>query len=226
MAQPKLKLYVDIVSPYAYLAFHVVRRQTSPVFKDCDVTFGIVFLGGIMKACGNTPPINIKNKAQWSTRMRLHWARLFNVPMDEQLPERFPQNSVLTQRALCAITLKYPSKLERTIAALYYSSFVERKAIHDSNSLLSVLATILGESEAGEILGMSSTDEIKKLLLANTSEALAEGSFGLPWFVATNSEGQTEGFWGFDHLAQVTEHLGLQRPTPDTTGEEGWRALL
>lgn len=25
MAQPKLKLYVDIVSPYAYLAFHVVR---------------------------------------------------------------------------------------------------------------------------------------------------------------------------------------------------------
>lgn len=29
----------------------------------------------------------------------------------------------------------------------------------------------------------SKTDEIKKLLTANTDEALAEGSFGLPWYV-------------------------------------------
>lgn len=29
MAQPKLKLYVDIVSPYAYLAFHVIRVRGS-----------------------------------------------------------------------------------------------------------------------------------------------------------------------------------------------------
>lgn len=29
----------------------------------------------------------------------------------------------------------------------------------------------------------SKTDETKKLLSANTAEALAEGSFGLPWYV-------------------------------------------
>ena len=86
------------------------------------------------------------------------------------------------------------------IAALFRYSFVERQAIHTSNGLLSVLVTILGQSEAEEILGMvrssvtkqcivklnllqCSSDEIKKLLLANTSEALAEGSFGLPWYV-------------------------------------------
>lgn len=67
-----------------------------------------------MQACGNTPPLNIKStsdnpfdsgsyilisigvdKAQWSARMRLRWARLFNVPMDEQMPEGFPQSSLL-----------------------------------------------------------------------------------------------------------------------------------
>lgn len=68
-----------------------------------------------MKACGNTPPINIKStwnksssdsgadilmsvdadKAEWATRMRLRWARLFNVPMSEQMPEGFPQNTLL-----------------------------------------------------------------------------------------------------------------------------------
>lgn len=58
---------------------------------------------------------------------------------------------------------------------------------------------------------------------------MEDGAFGLPWFVgesylaslypqarltvvtATNTQGQTEGFWGFDHLGQVIEHLGLER---------------
>ncbi|MCJ1427978.1 hypothetical protein MMC29_005885 [Sticta canariensis] len=146
--------------------------------------------------------------------------------MDKQMPEGFPYNTILTQRGLCAVTLKYPERLEEVIAALFRYSFVERQAIHTSDGLLSVLVTILGQSEAEEILGMCSSDVIKKLLLANTSEALAEGSFGLPWYVATNSQGQKEGFWGFDHLAQVADHLGLQRPTPGMTNEGGWRALL
>ena len=29
----------------------------------------------------------------------------------------------------------------------------------------------------------STSDEVKKLLIARTDEALAEGSFGLPWYV-------------------------------------------
>ena len=45
----------------------------------------------------------------------------------------------------------------------------------------------------------------------NTDRALEEGAFGLPWFVATNAKGETEGFWGFDHLGLVIEHLGLER---------------
>lgn len=29
--------------------------------------------------------------------------------------------------------------------------------------------------------------------------------------MATNAKGETEGFFGFDHLGQVIEHLGLER---------------
>jgi 2-hydroxychromene-2-carboxylate isomerase len=50
--------------------------------------------------------------------------------------------------------------------------------------------------------------EGKELLAKNTDKALADGAFGLPWFVATNSKGETE-------------HLGLEKPK---TG--GWKALL
>ena len=71
---------------------------------------------------------------------------------------------------------------------------------------------------------------------------MAEGSFGLPWFVgqytnllsrilvnsikATNAQGQKEGYWGFDHIAQVADHLGLERPKPESANEGGWRAML
>lgn len=63
--------------------------------------------------------------------------------------------------------------------------------------------------------------EGKVVLAKNTDQALADGAFGLPWFVATNSKGATETFWGVDHLAQVLEHLGLENPKM-----EGWKALL
>lgn len=70
------------------------------------------------------------------------------------------------------------------------------------------------------VLSMASK-EGKEILGKNTDAALADGAFGLPWFVATNAKGETEVFWGVDHLAQVTNHLGLERPT---TG--GWKSVL
>jgi 2-hydroxychromene-2-carboxylate isomerase len=63
--------------------------------------------------------------------------------------------------------------------------------------------------------------EGKELLGKNTDKALADGAFGLPWFVATNGEGKTETFWGVDHLGQVTAHLGLEKPQIG-----GWKAML
>ena len=36
--------------------------QNDPVFKNCEITYVPIFLGGVMKACGNTAPINIKSR--------------------------------------------------------------------------------------------------------------------------------------------------------------------
>ncbi len=43
---------------------------------------------------------------------------------------------------------------------------------------------------------------------------------------ATNAAGEKECFWGFDHIAQVTDHLGLKRPVSGSSLEGGWRAML
>lgn len=86
MATPKLKLYVDVVSPFAYLAYWILRVclyppayylwkgqiadssfQNDPVFSKCEITYVPMFLGGVMKACGNIAPIKIKSV--FSTRL-------------------------------------------------------------------------------------------------------------------------------------------------------------
>jgi len=39
--------------------------------------------------------------------------------------------------------------------------------------------------------------------------------------LATNSKGETEGYWGFDHIGQMVDFMGLERPTSG-----GWKAML
>ncbi|CAF9924376.1 hypothetical protein IMSHALPRED_006169 [Imshaugia aleurites] len=233
MANPKLVLYVDVVSPFAYLSFHVLN--TSLVFKECEVTYVPVFLGGIMKATENRPPIEIKNitkdKGEWLRKERLRWAKLFNVPMAEGIPPGFPANTIKVQRVLTSVAILHPERLGDTLAAIYHASFAELKEVHTPDRLVPILAKLFGEEGTKEILikvaiKLSTSDEVKKLLIAKTDEALAEGSFGLPWYVATNSKGDKECYWGFDHIAQVTDHLGLARPKSSSASEGGWRAML
>lgn len=64
----------------------------------------------------------------------------------------------------------------------------------------------------------------KQKLLVNTDAAFAAGAFGLPWMVCTNAAGETEGFWGVDHLGQVAQFLGMDHRM---LGQgKGWKALL
>lgn len=63
--------------------------------------------------------------------------------------------------------------------------------------------------------------EGKKLLLQNTNQAIAEGAFGLPWFVCTDSNGRTESFWGCDRISYLAEFLSLEEPAV-----QGWKAVL
>ena len=42
---------------------------------------------------------------------------------------------------------------------------------------------------------------------------------------AENIKGEKEHFWGFDHLGQVLQHLGLEKPIVGKEGEK-WKAML
>ena len=46
---------------YSKQILMLLLKQTSHVFRGCDITYVPVFLGGIMKATGNRPPLEIKS---------------------------------------------------------------------------------------------------------------------------------------------------------------------
>ena len=157
---------------------------------------------------------------------RLRWARHFNIHMHNELPPGFPANTLPAMRVLTAINEFYPQKLADIVTALYEDSFVKRQVVDTLDALKPILVTFLGIPAAEDVLSKATSPEIKQLLMENTDEALASGAFGLPWFKATNSKGEEECYWGFDHLGQVCNHLGLQKPQAGSAGEGGWKAML
>ncbi|KAK3397168.1 HCCA isomerase/glutathione S-transferase kappa [Sordaria brevicollis] len=227
--KPKITLYLDTVSPFAYEAYHILRND--PIFKNVDIKYVPIFLGGLMKQCSNTPPIKIKNKDKWINTERLRWARAFSIPIIDQMPPNFPPNTLPVQRVLAAVEASTASPAQSQSAviaaldALYKSYWVSGQPIHEPAQLKSVLASALegGEEAADKMLSAAQTAEVKGRLAANTEQAFAEGAFGLPWFTCTNSKGETEGFWGVDHLGQVVQFLGLDR---EGSGNKGWKSVL
>lgn len=220
MAAPKITLYYDVVSPFAYIAFKLLRD--SPTFRKCDVTFVPIFLGGLMHACGNTPPIRIKNKDKWINQERIRWARYFSVPVSESMPEGFPPNTLAAQRAFAAISQQTPSKLASATEAVYEEFWLKGNAkATQPEVFVPILERFLGSAETKAVLEAANRPEIKARLSANTQQAFDSGAFGLPWFECTNPKGEKEGFWGIDHLGQVVDFLGLDRSL-----DRGFKAVL
>lgn len=164
------------------------------------------------------------DKNTWIDRERRLWASTLNVPMSSDLPRGFPPLTLNIMRCLAALNefdgRQDQTRLVKTFEAFFNAFWVQQKETNNPETMQSVLEGILGGDEASKVIS-AAAKEGKAALLRNTDEAFATGGFGLPWMVCTNSKGETEPFWGVDHLGQVAAFLGLQRPT---TG--GWRALL
>ncbi|KAK0706641.1 thioredoxin-like protein [Lasiosphaeria miniovina] len=224
--KPAITLYLDTVSPFAYEAYYILRHDAA--FKGCQVTFVPIFLGGLMHKCGNTAPMNIKNKDKWINAERLRWAGAFGIPITQELPPDFPPLTLNIMRAVCAVWASddaQQTRLVRVLDALYAKYWVDGEPTHRPDVLRAVLDDVFGPAEADKILADASTVG-KKLLIENTDAAFAAGAFGLPWLVCTNAKtGSTEGFFGVDHLGQVAQFLDIDL---DRGGGRagGWRSVL
>ncbi|KIV94349.1 hypothetical protein PV10_02123 [Exophiala mesophila] len=205
----KITLFVDIVSPFGYLAYYMLR--TSPIFQNVEITYVPILLGGLMKLCDNRPPLMIRNKGTWINTERLRWAQQFNIPMATTVPEGFPKPTLHLQRFLTALNLTRPDLLPTALDACYKALWTDptESNLPDVKVFAPIVAKVIGEDVVKDCVAKMATSDVKNELMAQTERAVNLGAFGIPWFQCTNESGVEEGFWGFDHLGQVVRFLGL-----------------
>ncbi|USW57602.1 Putative DSBA-like thioredoxin domain, HCCA isomerase/glutathione S-transferase kappa [Septoria linicola] len=211
----KLTLYVDVISPFAYMAYWLTRN--SPVFthSNIQITYIPILLGGVI----------ITNKKDWINLERTRTAKTLRIPIVDTVPQPFPQATTNTQRALCHIyATKSQTELIKALDALYTAFW--QKGLTPINDVKNIGKALkeggFSEEEVKEILDGVKGDVAKKVLRENSDAAFDDGCFGLPWFVATNEAGDKQSFWGVDHVGQVLEHLGVE-----VKGENGrYRSML
>ncbi|KAL2127034.1 hypothetical protein VTI74DRAFT_11437 [Chaetomium olivicolor] len=154
MARPKIKLYVDTLSPFAYEAYYILRNEE--VFKACDITYVPIFLGGLIRKCGNTPPIKIKNKDKWIGLERLRWAQHFSIPITQSLPPDFPAPTLPIMCAMCAIEASDKTNsssnsqpnLTKALDTFFQKHWVDGVGTHKPEVLKETLVGLFGEAEA------------------------------------------------------------------------------
>lgn len=183
-----------------------------------------------MKAAGNRPPIEIKNKDRWIMNERLRWAKYFNVPINADTPEGFPPLTLNVMRSIVAMghlagdgkplsSQPAQAAIVKALDAFFEAYWVKNRNVVDKDVMADILKA--AGADVAKVTELSAGGEAKQTLLRNTDQAFADGAFGLPWFVCENDKGEREGFWGVDHLGVVLDFLGLEKPRAG-----GWRAML
>ena len=195
----KVDFIFDIASPNAYFC-----HQLIPGFEDrTGVKFNYIpcLLGGIMKLSGNQPPFvafaEIKNKNDYQLIEIERFVKQHNL-IKYKFNSNFPMNTVQVQRgALAAQELDiFDEYLESMLRAMWE----ENKNLSDLDVLQATL--IENNLDAESIIKIVTSQECKDKLIANTSDAVERGAFGVPTFFFN---GQI--FFGKDHLHQLEEYI-------------------
>lgn len=186
----------DLISPPSYLAYTQLPNIAAET--GARIVWRPVLVGGIHKATGNRPPIEVPAKGRYLMRDLQRHAELYAVPF--RLNPHFPFNTLLHQRILTGLLLRRPEAFGPCLAALFAAIWVHAR---DPTSTEGI-AAVLGEAgfDTQELLALAAEPEVKEALRAATDDAVARGAFGVPTFFVGDAM-----FWGQDRLAFVRDAL-------------------
>lgn len=166
-----LEFFYDYVSSYSYMANEAVKS-----LEGVEVKYRPMFLGGVMKATGNSPPGTVPAKGRYLGKDLRRWAKTYDVP--------FRFNSIFPQNTLSALRLALVAQHRGTFDAVHQPLFDAMYANDRDLSDPAVLAEIVTSAglDANEYAAGIGSQAIKDELKANTEEAVARGAFGAPTF--------------------------------------------
>jgi len=194
-----VEFHFDFGSPNGYLAHLVIpeiERRTGVKFE-----YVPVLLGGVFKLTGNRSPAEslagIKNKPEYEQLETERFLKRHGITRYRRNPF-FPVNTLAVMRG--AVAAQRLGIYERYIDEIYRRMWAEPKKLDDSEVLRGVL--IEAGFDAGRLLALSQTDEVKNELRTNTERSVARGTFGSPTFFIG-----TDIYFGKDRLRDVEETI-------------------
>ena len=188
----------DFASPNAYLCHKAIQNLE----KTHDIKFNYIpcLLGGIMKLSNNQPPM--VTLADIPNKLKYEFDTAFNRFMKEhnitkfKMNEHFPVNTISLIRGAIVAQKNdfFESYVEIVLSGLWEQSLKldTPEALHELLNNNDCYPDLVIEGIA--------KDAIKAELIANTSEAVEKGAFGIPTFFVEN-----EMFYGKDSLRELKE---------------------
>ena len=188
----------DFASPNAYLCHKAIQNLE----KTHNIKFNYVpcLLGGIMKLSNNQPPM--VTLAEIPNKMKYEFDTAFNRFMREhsitkfKMNEHFPVNTISLIRG--AIVAQKNNFFDAYVE-IVLSGLWEQSLKLDSPEALHELL-IKNDCHTDLVIEGIAKEEIKEELIANTSEAVEKGAFGIPTFFVAD-----EMFYGKDSLRELKE---------------------
>ncbi|CAE7190607.1 unnamed protein product [Rhizoctonia solani] len=237
MVPPRIsvKLCYDIVSPYSYLAFESLTRYRE--LWNIDLQLCPYFLGGVMVAANNRPPMSVKLKGDYLAQevKRLgeeagcEYISTFAVAF--QLTSRRvkinvawnnnPPNTMGVARFLRAYKdVSSSTELENVTRRLFTELFGKETPPSDPAFLECLVPDLIPEVKFKEIVARSGSQEIKDIVKFESAALVKDyGAFGFPWIIVRRADGTANSFFGSDRFANMAWWLGSeykwQGPRPD-----------
>ena len=195
----KVDFIFDVASPNAYFCHKLI-----PEFKKrTGVEFEYVpcLLGGIMKLSGNQPPFvafaDIPNKNKYQFIEIERFIKQHNLK-EFKFNSSFPMNTVQLQRG--ALAAQELGIFERYLEIILEAIWEKDIDLADLNIFKSTLSE--NNIDAESMIGIITSQACKDQLIANTTDAVNRGAFGVPTFFYDDQI-----FFGKDHLHQLEEYI-------------------
>lgn len=193
MARPDIEFFYDSVSPYSYLATTQIEALAQR--QDARIRWRPFFLGKVLEATGNRPPLTVPAKFKYMQDDLRMWSRLYGVPL--QTPANFPASTVTAQRIGCALAESEAGAWAKAVSCAYWG---EGRDISQPQVLAQVAQDLGWNAE--QTLALAQDAQAKEQLKLNTEEAVRRGAFGAPAIFVGDTL-----FWGNDRLPLLEAYL-------------------
>jgi len=192
----RIDCYVDLVSPYAWLALRDIGRIDAAA--GAPVRLVPVLFAGLLNAHGNLGPAELPAKRRYLFRDVMREAARRGLPFAG--PPGHPFNPLTALRMCTALA---DDAARRLLAVELAAACWERGEDIGDAAVLARLANGIG-LDGPALLAAAGTAEVKQGLAVATAQAVTDGVFGVPTYRLAGSD---ELSWGGDRTEALLWRL-------------------